>query len=142
MKLKIKELFEKYKEIINYLIIGVLTTVINYAIYVIAIKSFVIDIFTSNIIAWIITVIVAYFLNKQFVFESKSYKLNVIGREIISFGLARIFSLLLEEAILFIFVEKFSMNELIIKLIANIVVIVVNYVLSKFIIFKKKNQKM
>lgn len=138
---KIKELVKKHEELIKYLIIGVLTTVINYRIFAVLVKGVNIDIHTSNIIAWIVSVIFAYFTNKLFVFESKSFKLKVIVKEVISFGAARILSLLLEELILYIFVNIFRMNELVIKLIANVIVIIINYILSKFIIFKKDSNK-
>lgn len=137
---KIKELIKKHEELIKYLVIGVLTTVINYIIFAILVKVANIDMHVSNIIAWIVSVIFAYFTNKLFVFESKSFELKVIGKEVLSFGAARIFSLLLEEVILYIFVNLLNMNELIIKLIANVIVIIVNYILSKFIIFKKDSK--
>lgn len=137
---KLKELIHKYEELIKYLIIGVLTTAINYVVFVILVKAIKIDMHVSNIIAWIVSVIFAYFTNKLFVFESKSFKLNVIGKEILSFGAARILSLLLEELILYIFVDLLNMNQLIIKLIANVIVIIINYILSKFIIFKKPKE--
>jgi len=138
---KAKELMKKYEEIIKYLIIGVLTTTINYIVFVIMVKGLKIEMHTSNIIAWIVSVIFAYFTNKLFVFESKSFKIDILRKEIVSFGLARVFSLLLEEMILYIFVNILNMNQLIIKLISNIIVIIVNYVLSKFIIFKKAKEK-
>lgn len=143
MKQKVIESLKKYKEIIKYLIIGLLTTAINYIAFVILVNMFKIEMHTSNIIAWLISVIFAYFTNKLFVFESKSFKIKVLVKEISTFGIARIFSLLLEEMILYIFVNKLEMNKLIIKLIANIIVILLNYVLSKFIIFrgKKKGQE-
>lgn len=134
---KIKQLIKKHEELIKYLIIGVLTTVINYIIFAILVKLANIEMHASNIIAWIVSVIFAYFTNKLFVFESKSFELKVIGKEVLSFGAARVFSLLLEEVILYIFVNLLNLNELIIKLVANVIVIIVNYVLSKFIIFKK-----
>ena len=138
---KAKELMKKYEEIIKYLIIGVLTTTINYIVFVIMVKGLKIEMHTSNIIAWIVSVIFAYFTNKLFVFESKSFKIDILRKEIVSFGLARVFSLLLEEMILYIFVNILNMNQLIIKLISNIIVIIVNYVLSKFIILKKAKEK-
>lgn len=138
---KIKKLIKKYEELIKYFIIGVITTIINYAIFAVLSSVVNIDMHVSNIIAWIVSVIFAYFTNKLFVFESKSFKLNVMGKEILSFGAARVFSLLLEELILYIFVNLLNMNQLIIKLIANIVVMIVNYILSKFIIFKKPKEK-
>lgn len=134
---KVKKLIKKHKELIKYLVIGVLTTVINYIIFAILVKLANIDMHVSNIIAWIVSVIFAYFTNKLFVFESKSFEFKVIGKEVLKFGAARVFSLLLEEVTLYIFVNLLNMNELIIKLIANVIVIIVNYILSKFIIFKK-----
>ena len=68
---KVKELIEKHKELIKYLIIGVLTTVINYIVFVIA-TALKIDMHISNIIAWFVSVIFAYITNKLFVFESKA----------------------------------------------------------------------
>lgn len=135
-----KELINKYKELIKYLIIGVLTTAVNYVIFAISVKLLHIDMHISNIIAWIISVIFAYFTNKLFVFESKSFKIDVLVKEIISFGAARVLSLLLEELILFVFVNKMQMDEMIIKLIANVIVIIINYILSKFIIFRNKSK--
>lgn len=135
---KLKELIKKYEELIKYFIIGVITTIINYGIFAVLTSIINLDIHVSNIIAWIVSVIFAYFTNKIFVFESKSFKLEVIGKEMLSFGAARVFSLVLEEIILYIFVNLLNMNQLLIKLIANVVVMIVNYVLSKFIIFKNK----
>lgn len=136
---KLKELIEKYKEIIKYFIIGVATTALNYIVFALLINFANIEMHTSNIIAWFVGVIFAYITNKLFVFESKSFKFNVLGKEILSFGTARILSLVLEEIILYVFVNLLNMNQLIIKLIANVIVIIVNYVLSKFIIFKNSN---
>jgi len=138
---KIKELMKKYEELIKYLIIGVLTTVLNYIVFAVLVNGIKLEMHSSNLIAWVVSVIFAYFTNKLFVFESKSFKIDVLGKEILSFGAARVFSLLLEEVILFIFVDKLGMEKLIIKLIANIIVIIVNYILSKFIIFKKTDKK-
>lgn len=138
---KIKELIKKYEEIIKYLIIGVATTALNYIVFALLINIANIEMHTSNIIAWFVSVIFAYFTNKLFVFESKSFKLNILGKEILSFGTARILSLVLEEIILYVFVNLLNMNQLIIKLIANVIVVIVNYILSKFIIFRKPKEK-
>lgn len=137
---KAKELIKKYEELIMYLIIGVLITIINYVVFAILVNGIKLEMHISNIIAWVISVICAYFSNKLWVFKSKSFKLEVIVKEILSFGAARVFSLLVEEVILYIFVNKLGMEKLIIKLVANIVVIIINYILSKFIIFKKPKE--
>ena len=138
---KIKELMKKYEEVLKYLIIGILTTVINYIVFAILVNNAKIEMHTSNIIAWVVSVIFAYITNKLFVFESKSFKVKILIKEITTFTLARILSLLLEEAILYIFVNLLNMNKLVIKLVANILVIILNYILSKFIIFRKSKDK-
>ena len=134
---KIKETIKKYRELIKYFFIGVITTILNYSVFNVLVDIAHIGMHISNIIAWFISVIFAYFTNKLFVFESKSLNPKILGKEFLSFGLARVFSLILEEIILYIFVDALNMNKRIIKLIANGVVIIVNYVLSKFIIFRK-----
>jgi len=138
---KVKQLMKKYEELIKYLIIGVLTTALNYTIFALLVSVVKMDLHASNLIAWLAGVIFAYITNKLFVFESKSFKFQVLSKEILSFGAARILSLLVEEVILYIFVDLLNMNKLIIKLIANVIVIIVNYVLSKFIIFKKSKEE-
>ena len=135
---KIKQLMKKYEELIKYLLIGGLTTVLNYIVFALLVNEAKLEMHPSNLIAWGVSVIFAYLTNKLFVFESKSFKIDVLAKEILTFGAARVFSFILEEVILFIFVDKLGMEKLIIKLIANIIVIIVNYILSKFIIFKKK----
>ena len=135
---KIKQLMKKYEELIKYLLIGGLTTVLNYIVFALLVNEAKLEMHPSNLIAWGVSVIFAYLTNKLFVFESKSFKIDVLAKEILTFGATRVFSFILEEVILFIFVDKLGMEKLIIKLIANIIVIIVNYILSKFIIFKKK----
>ncbi len=133
----IKALCIKYKELIMYGIMGVLSTIVNIASFTIFEKVFGIPALISNVIAWIITVIFAYITNKLYVFESKSFKRDVLIKEILSFTSARIFSLLLEEAILYVLIDLMNVNSIITKIFSNIVVIIVNYILSKLVIFKK-----
>ena len=135
---KIKELWSKYKELINYGIFGVLTTVINYVSYILFTRTLGIDIFVSNLLAWILSVIFAFITNKLIVFESKQFTFKILLKEGATFTAARIFSLLLDMLILYVMSDLMGINDLIVKIISNIIVIIVNYVLSKFIIFKKK----
>lgn len=128
------------KETISYLIFGVLTTVINIVVFYIADKqlSLFIDskvsVLTSNIIAWVVAVAFAFITNKLFVFESKDMSFNILLKEIIAFVIARLLSLAFDE--LFMFVAIFFMPGLIAKIISNVFVVIINYVLSKFFIFK------
>ena len=137
---KIKDLFIKYQEIISYLIFGVLTTVISLATYYLLVYTILdpkrgFELQIANIISWISCVTFAYFTNRIFVFKSKrTDKL----KEAISFYGSRIATLLLEMGIMFIFVTILHFNDKIIKLVAQVVITILNYVLSKLLIFRKK----
>lgn len=133
-----RHLYEKYKEIIHYLIAGVLTTVLSLAIYYACVLTFLdpqkaLQLQAANVISWIVSVTFAYFVNRKFVFESNSE--NVI-EEIIQFYAARAVTLLMDMACMFILVTVLGNNDKIAKLIALIIVTVGNYILSKFLVFK------
>ena len=136
---KIKDLYKKYEEIINYLIIGGLTTVIGLVSYYACVYTFLdpnnaIELQIANIISWICAVTFAYITNRIFVFKSKSKKLF---KEITSFVAARLVTLFLDMGLMFLFVTLLSFNDKIIKLIVQILVIILNYVFSKIFVFKK-----
>ena len=131
---KLFYLYKKYKEIINYLIFGGLTTLISIVTYAIFTKVFYIDYLISNILSWIISVLFAYITNKIFVFESKSKK-NI--KEITSFFFFRIVSLVIEMIVLYIFVDMFYIDDLVTKIISQIIVIICNYIFSKVFVFNK-----
>ena len=152
MMTKIKELILKYKELIIYVVFGGLTTVVNLAVFWLFSK-FLGDgrYLITNLVAWFAAVVFAYVTNKLWVFESKSWNFRVIAKEIPSFFAARVFSLLLEEAGLFLLVDILSFNEislgflsfeisgeLIAKGLLAVVVVIVNYVFSKLVVFRKK----
>ena len=137
---KIIELYKKYEEIINYLIIGVLTTVVNLAVkYALLFTVLNASDATQLQIAVVISWVVACITNRKIVFKSKSKK---ILKEFTAFVSARIFTLILEMLIMFIFVTLLKLDSdlwvVVWSLVAQIVVIVVNYVLSKLVIFKKE----
>ncbi len=125
------------KETISYTIFGLLTTVVDFAVF--ALLHYVLDIneIISNTIAWIIAVATAYITNKLFVFESKSFCFSVIRHELPSFVLARVFSLIVTDIFL-AFASIINMNMLLAKLIISVFVIVSNYIFSKLFIFKNK----
>lgn len=139
---KIMKLYKKYEEIINYLIIGVLTTAVNLAVKY-ALLFTVLNAHNPTqlqiavVISWVVACIFAYITNRKIVFKSKS---NEILREFISFVCARIFTLLLEMLIMFIFVTWLKFNSdiwvVIWSIVAQVIVIVANYVFSKLIVFK------
>ncbi len=138
---KIKNLFIKYQEIISYLIFGVLTTVISLATYYLLVytildpnKGFELQI--ANIISWIAAVTFAYFTNRKYVFKSNKEKRL---KEAFNFYLSRLSTLLIDMFLMWLLVTKLSFNDKVIKMIVQIVVIVLNYVFSKFLVFGKQS---
>ena len=137
---KIKELYYKYEEIISYLIVGGLTTVVSLATYYLLVYTILnpkeaVELQIANIISWIASVTFAYFTNRKYVFKTKE---KISFNEGINFYLSRVSTLLLDMLMMYIFVSVLRFDDKIIKLIVQIIVIVLNYVLSKFIVFKKK----
>ncbi len=133
-----KKLFDKYHEQISYLFWGGMTTLVSYATYFVFSRMLFLDPLVSNVLSWICAVAFAYVTNKIFVFRSKSWEPKIVVNEVWKFVSARIFSFLLEMSIMFVFVKLLHFNDLVVKVCANIVVIIVNYFLSKLLIFRKK----
>ena len=127
-------IYKKYKEIINYLIAGVLTTIVSILSYVLFKNIFHIHYIISNIISWIIAVTFAYIINSKYVFESD--KKNKI-KEFLSFVSCRILSLIIETIAMYLMVDIITINDDISKIIAQFIVLVLNYIFSKFLTFKK-----
>ena len=141
---RIKELYIKYKEIINYLIFGVLTTLVNLITKYILLFTILdptngFQLQIAIIISWVVAVIFAYFTNRKFVFESKNQ--NKL-KEFISFVVARIATLLLEMFIMWFFVTLLKLNSdtwvLVFTLVCQVLVTIFNYILSKLFVFKKE----
>ena len=131
----IRELLKKYKGIILYLIFGVLTTVINVATYHVAHEVLSIANVASTCIAWVVAVSFAFVTNKLFVFESKKANEEAV-KEAFNFFLCRIATGVIEIAMMWAFVDVLSLNGTMMKLVTNVVVIVINYVASKFLVFR------
>lgn len=132
-----KELWKKYRELITYGFCGAATTAVNYAVYFPCTRLLGIDPLISNGIAWTAAVAFAYLVNKLLVFESKSWNRSVVFREIWQFVSARVLSGVLETGILFLFVTLLHFDDGVIKIAAGVLVIIINYFLSKFLIFRR-----
>lgn len=135
----LNRIYKKYKEIINYLIFGGLTTLVSIGTYALFTKLFNIDYLVSNVLSWIIAVLFAFITNKLFVFESKSKDKKQVSKEMINFFFFRVVSLGIEMVIMYTFVDLLSFNDLITKVIAQVIVILSNYIFSKVFVFKKNN---
>lgn len=130
--------YEKYKELIMYLIFGVLTTLVNIIVYFIQTDIFNIHYQVSNVIAWFISVTFAFATNKTFVFKSKKELKKDKFKEFISFYLFRVISLFIDLITMYILVDLLLVDDMVSKILSNVIVVIVNYVFSKMIIFKDK----
>ena len=153
------------KEIITYIFFGVLTTVVNLITFYVFKRIFIsigwdgifnsiipegsalqkifvggTDYLDANFIAWVVGVIFAFVTNKLWVFDSKSWSPSVAGKEFTGFMGARLFSFVIETVAMFILVTLLSVNDFISKIIVGVIVIILNYIFSKLLIFKKKNE--
>lgn len=153
------------REIVTYIIFGVLTTAVNLVTFYIFKRIFIsigwdgvfnkllgsagwdkalellgsgTDYLDATVIAWTVAVIFAFVTNKLIVFESKSWKPAVAGREFVGFIGARLFSLLVELVFMFVMVTLLKWNDFVAKLIVQVIVVILNYVFSKLLIFKNK----
>lgn len=136
----IKELYQKYQEIINYLIFGVLTTIVSLATYYLLVYTILnpensLQLQIANIISWITCVTFAYITNRKYVFNSKN---NNILKEMTKFYSSRLTTLVLDMLFMFIFVTTLHFNDKIIKLILQVIITILNYILSKILVFTKK----
>ena len=136
---KILELYKKYKEIINYLIFGGLATVVNFVSYYIFARTLNVDEVISSGLSWFCSVLFAYVTNKLFVFESKKNTKKEVIKEMVSFFLARIVSgALCDVGTFALMVDVLHINDIVSKVVTQVMVVIMNYVFSKFIVFKKE----
>lgn len=139
---KIKKLVNKYRSIIMYLFFGVCTTLVNIISYYIFAHVIKCSVMFSTIVAWILAVLFAYITNRKWVFESKAKNKKEIFNEMLSFFSCRLATGIVDWLGMYILVEKIGFNDVVIKVIINIIVIILNYVFSKLIVFNnKKNSK-
>lgn len=134
---KIKNLVQKHWDILSYLFFGGLTTVVNYLVYLPCYNYFALSAAVSNAIAWAVAVAFAYLTNKPFVFRSHDWSLKTVVPELTKFVTCRIGSGFLETAILFLCVDMLQWNGNIWKLLTSVLVVILNYVASKLLVFKK-----
>lgn len=134
---KIRALLEKYWDVITYLFFGVLTTVVNYVIYLPVYNLLGLSAAVSNAIAWVVAVAFAYLTNKPFVFKSHDWSAKTVVPELAKFVSCRLASGVMETAILFVTVDLLGWNGNIWKLITSVLVVILNYLASKLLVFKK-----
>lgn len=141
MKLPVLRVFhpfyKKYKEVLLYLFFGGCAFIISIGSYAIVNVKFGVNELLANIISWVLAVIFAFFTNRVWVFQSATDSFKAFGIQFASFVGGRILTLVVEEAIIFIFITVLGFNSILVKVIAQVVVIILNYIISKFMVFKK-----
>lgn len=135
--MSIQKLLKQYIDVIMYLFFGVLTTVINVISYWILAYPLKLGIMISTVIAWFVAVLFAYITNRKWVFHSSSEGFGKIIKEVISFFTCRIVTGCVDWVCMWVFVDLIQLNDVIIKFMANIIVIVLNYITSKLVIFRQ-----
>lgn len=134
---KLKALVKDHWDIVTYLLFGVLTTVINYLIYLPVYNLLHLSAAFSNAVAWVAAVAFAYLTNKPWVFKSHDWSRKTVIPELIKFVSCRLGSGVLETGILFVTVDLLHWNGNIWKLVTSVLVVVLNYIASKLLVFKK-----
>lgn len=134
-------------EIVSYVFFGLLTTVVSMGSFYLFNELLGTEYFfgdknylAANALSWIVAVLFAFVTNKLFVFSSRSWKTKVAGPEFVSFVSARLFSLLVDMGLMYLFVSLLNMHEMLAKFIVQIVIVIINYVFSKLFIFKGKTK--
>ena len=133
----VRSLIRKYWDVISYLFFGVLTTVVNYLVYLPCYNLLGFSASVSNMISWAVAVAFAYLTNKPFVFRSHDWSAKTVIPELTAFVGCRIGSGLLETGILLLTVDLLGWNGNVWKLVTSVLVVVLNYIFSKFLVFRK-----
>ena len=134
---KIRTFIKKHYDILAYLVFGVLTTAVNYVVYLPCYNLLDLSAALSNVIAWAAAVAFAYVTNKPFVFHSHDWSAKTVLPELTKFVGSRVASGALETGIIFVTVDCLSWNGNVMKLVTSVLVVVLNYVASKLIVFRK-----
>ena len=134
--MNIKELYKKHKDILMYILFGVATTAVNIITYWMLAHLFAMGTMVSTFIAWAVAVLFAYVTNRKWVFHSEATRRPELVKEISSFYVCRIATGMIDWLCMFIAVDMMHFNDVLIKTLANVLVIVLNFIASKLIIFK------
>lgn len=124
------------REIIAYLICGVITTLVNYVVFFVARKYLSLSLVSANVLAFIVAVSEAYITNKFFVYQQYSLHPEVVFKEFTSFVSLRLVSMLIETALLYVLVKYLYLSEYIVKIGVSVLIVILNYFFGKFITFR------
>lgn len=138
----IRNIFYKVmnREVISYLVFGVLTTLVNWAVYWLMVRSG-IEYWAATAAAWVVSVLFAFIVNKIFVFQSHDLHLNFVVKEFLSFTGCRAASGVMEMVLMLIMVSWLNFGEYVSKILVSVAVLAANYGFSKVIIFRKRAEE-
>lgn len=136
-----KKLIEKYRDVIPYLFFGVVTTIINIVVYWFAAHILHMSTVPATVLAWIITVLAAYLTNRKWVFHSDAEGSREILAEICKFFAARLATGIFDWVFMYVTVDRLRWSDVVMKFLANVVVVVLNYIFSKWVIFRKHKRE-
>ena len=125
------------REVLAYLVFGVLTTLVNIVAFAILSRALSVGTVASNIIAWFLSVLFAYVTNRRWVFGTR---VDSVLKEAATFFTGRVGTGVLDTAMMFATVDLFGWNDIVMKVIVNVIVIILNYVISKFLVFRRKSE--
>lgn len=135
---KLRDLVSQHKDLISYLFFGVLTTLVNYLVYLPLLNWAGLSGALSNAVAWVISVVFAFLTNKPFVFHSNDWHFKTVVSEFVKFVGCRLGSGLVETAIILLFVDLWMFDGNTVKLVTSVLVVILNYIGSKLLVFRKK----
>ena len=133
----IRKLFDRYREKILYLVFGALTTAVNTGVFWLCAHPLGMPVLPSTMIAWFVAVLFAYLTNRKWVFQSEASSGKEYAREFVSFFLCRLGTGILDWVLMYLLVDQLHFNDLAVKISVNILVIILNYLASKLLIFRK-----
>lgn len=136
-----KEIFQKYREMILYVFWGGCTTLVNIAVFYAGVHFMGFKDVPANVMAWVLSVLFAYVTNRRWVFQSRQAGFTGILREMGSFFSARLSTGLLDTGVIYVFATLLKWNNMAVKIVSNVIVVILNYVLSKLFVFRKKEGK-
>lgn len=121
------------KELVLYVVFGVLTTIVNIVVYFLFARVLNVNYLFSNVLAWFFSVLFAYVTNRIWVFESRNS--NVLKECALFFG-GRLFSGAVDTGLMYLFIDILTIGDVISKIVIQVIVVVLNYVISKLVVFK------
>ena len=134
---KLLALLKKYEDVLSYLVFGVMTTAVSYLVYLPCHHLLDLSGAVSNVLAWVVAVAFAYLTNKPFVFKSHDWSIKTVLPELTAFVSCRVGSGLLETGIILVTVDLLHWDGTWMKLFTSVLVVILNYISSKLLIFRK-----